>query len=783
MLFQPIHVVRKTNECANIILNFLQNYRKLTAEEARSLLNSRSEWYGVVDGQQRLYAVIDLIQNVPNDWDSFLFNARIYPDAQPFLLRSVGRLIHAQRELDVVVEETVYDLMLAIRKEDMDFRRLSGKQTTTNPRIICALLNGDSVTPASKPSEFPANSDKLRRFIAVVQSIDKRVISAIGDVVNLENKQVALSKIPKGTPENNVDFRIFRHLFTRTNLLGSKDWHSFHKKTTDPLHPFAVEIQVSTIRRVKYAMQAGQIDKCNISAIQKQFICSKRAYAEILKFKSFLGNKEWPPYLSKLRDDICNTTKKDRSIESNFNNTETLLPDLFHLYEKSEPGADVQYNTWINSSRAVPESGNTNTVDTECNDTSSVNQTDSTQNSQNSSSADGSNKESRKNHELTRPQVSAGTKKTQDDNGRRKEQVGTTRRSARLQNNTVPTVVPMDSEDSSRSNGKEIYIKRCNVETWQTTLDNYKCEVIGVESFQGFELMITTILRDFCMEKLDEFIQFLKAVMKSESYIIIFVQFLVLHKWLDRLLHFGFEMMKNPFIITHAPDGRQERDMKKFPQCTTDFALIGTVPKRNTSMSYSFKPDLRSFYSGSSSRNKRNYNFINNIPKFYHLEDDTKKPLNPDEKHSELISNLIQTFSPPRSSVFDPFDTAYATLWGVLQTDRRGVSLAGNKKAHELATKRLLENLYTQPDIATNRLNLYNSLSYNSNTLENSENSQVISAVTNGDCDENNIVLTQLLPYATRTLRSNAINIQTRPRPPVASNIRSTVEKSTAPGS
>ena len=139
----------KPTNVVNIILNFLQNYRKLTAEEARSLLNSRSEWYGVVDGQQRLYAVIDLIQNVPNDWDSFLLNARIYPDAQPFLFRSVGRLIHAQRELDVVVEETVYDLMLAIRNEDMDFRRLSGKQTTTNPRIICALLNGDSVTPAS----------------------------------------------------------------------------------------------------------------------------------------------------------------------------------------------------------------------------------------------------------------------------------------------------------------------------------------------------------------------------------------------------------------------------------------------------------------------------------------------------------------------------------------------------------------------------------------------------------------------------------------------------------
>ena len=79
MLFQPIHVVRKTKECADIILNFLQNYRKLTDEEARSLLNSTSEWYGVVDGQQRLYAVIDLIQNVPNDWDSFLVQCSYIP--------------------------------------------------------------------------------------------------------------------------------------------------------------------------------------------------------------------------------------------------------------------------------------------------------------------------------------------------------------------------------------------------------------------------------------------------------------------------------------------------------------------------------------------------------------------------------------------------------------------------------------------------------------------------------------------------------------------------------
>ena len=168
-------------------------------------------------------------------------------------------------------------------------------------------------------------------------------------------------------------------------------------------------------------------------------------------------------------------------------------------------------------------------------------------------------------------------------------------------------------------------------------------------------------------------------------------------------------MMKNPFVITHAPDGRQERDMRKFPQCTTDFALIGTVPKRKTSMSYSFKPDLRSFYSGSSSRNKRNYNFINNIPKVYHLEDDTRKPLNPDEKHSELISNLIQTFSPSRSSIFDPFDTAYATLWGFYRLTGGAFHFQVTRRTTKLATKRLLENLYTQPDIAANRLNLCNS--------------------------------------------------------------------------
>ena len=187
------------------------------------------------------------------------------------------------------------------------------------------------------------------------------------------------------------------------------------------------------------------------------------------------------------------------------------MPDLLHLYEKSEPGADIQYNSWLTSSRADTESGNTKTGDSECNNRSSLNQAAPLHNSQNNFSSHGTTKETEKHDEHVGPETFIGTKKTHDDNETTKEKCRTTRQSARLRNSTVPAVVPLDSEASTRSNQKEMYIQRCNVETRATTWYKYKGEVIGDESFQVFELMKTAIPRDFSCEKLDEFIQFLKV--------------------------------------------------------------------------------------------------------------------------------------------------------------------------------------------------------------------------------------------------------------------------------
>ena len=76
------------------------------------------------------------MEKVPIDWDSYMFNSSIYPDAQSFVLHSVGLLIHAHREKDIVIEENFYDLMLAIRKEDMFFRKLAEKQTSMNLELF-----------------------------------------------------------------------------------------------------------------------------------------------------------------------------------------------------------------------------------------------------------------------------------------------------------------------------------------------------------------------------------------------------------------------------------------------------------------------------------------------------------------------------------------------------------------------------------------------------------------------------------------------------------------------
>ena len=156
-----------------------------------------------------------------------------YPDAQPYLLRSFGRVIHSQRSLDVVVEDTVYDLMLAIIKEDQDYRMFLQKTTPTKPAIICCLLNGDNIPRNSSTNDLPKYPKSMSKFISFVQSLDIRVVHAIGNVINEENKSVALSRVPNGTPTNNVDFRIYRKVFSRYIFLRRKSGiHSRRIKTT-----------------------------------------------------------------------------------------------------------------------------------------------------------------------------------------------------------------------------------------------------------------------------------------------------------------------------------------------------------------------------------------------------------------------------------------------------------------------------------------------------------------------------------------------------------------------
>ena len=125
---------------------------------------------------------------------------------------------------------------------------------------------------------------------------------------------------------------------------------------------------------------------------------------------------------------------------------------------------------------------------------------------------------------------------------------------------------------------KETYLLHHGITVQQCSRQEYMVHISRSTSFQGYFLMITTIPRDFKHTEIDDFIAFIKIAMKASAYVILFTQFQCLSEWMNKLLNAGFDVMKNPFVVTHSPEGKQERAVRKFPQCTADFALIATVP-------------------------------------------------------------------------------------------------------------------------------------------------------------------------------------------------------------
>lgn len=186
------------------------------------------------------------------------------------------------------------------------------------------------------------------------------VIESIGEILQYENEKVAYSHAPKGTKRGEPDCRIYRRMFTISNLSAARKWWDSNQNNTSVRD--VQSIQISTLR----CMREGSIEDRRTSRlvgsadIESMFANRVLEYAEVRKFTAFLNGRKPPAAMQNLKKNIEGSICHDEEIALNKNNERTILPVLIRKFEEFSVGAQLV----IRESEALSETGHRSTTDT-----------------------------------------------------------------------------------------------------------------------------------------------------------------------------------------------------------------------------------------------------------------------------------------------------------------------------------------------------------------------------------------------------------------------------------
>lgn len=159
-------------------------------EEVTRIIASREVWYGIVDGNCRHGAVLQLMKEEPDRWEAFKWSVCVVKSTCPVhRLRQLARTQYSKHEGDAWIEITFYEKLSGLYKEYLTLSTKRNKAKPTGSEVVTSYDGGNHTSKSN-----------LYETATTVMRLPHPAIQAIGKLINEQFYIITAAKLPDGHP-------------------------------------------------------------------------------------------------------------------------------------------------------------------------------------------------------------------------------------------------------------------------------------------------------------------------------------------------------------------------------------------------------------------------------------------------------------------------------------------------------------------------------------------------------------------------------------------------------
>lgn len=678
-------------------------------EQIRSEIENRDKWYGIIDGQHCHEAILRL-RALNDRWSGFMwFVCLVMGGHELKKYQQLARFQNARHDANFYIEITFYDIIKSLK--DIYNGLKSRGLPCTGPAVVTAYTGAPILSKQGRTLVQTAN---------VAVRLHESVIDAIGSVCNAEYADICLSERKYNKSGCNtrkeimstIDCRVFRNMINISSLKSSKAFMNAGGEV-------GKRAQYLTIYKARDLCQQNGFKPLKHDNVTELFEMALAAIQEEEKFIIFLDGHNWPEKMAPILENMLKTTILDEALKENKNSTKLFDP-LLSAFKRHFPSLAPQkitkYNLLCNdkghekrdkkqtpSSKELANRIATKGDDSNCKST--VNSVVSTVPKKDISppSSPGTK---------TNPTIESAANIGNNacgkvDNAKTfgdftKAQNLLKRTSSDTNNVTKQTDnLPqggISDESILSDNGIETY----NM-TWKTFISDIwtngstRADFVISEpphapnrSFLSTERRIRDGSSELDREELEKFPAFVKRVAKTGAYVLLFIPSYMYEEWYKSFSSSGFSVMDQLYVFSYDPNTVPRRHISLFPQTTmmTDYALLAKAPGDHPA---GFTPDFDSRFHLLNCTGTRRSMVLDKIPfvknKLTYLN--TRMPVRMTEKNINLISEMVDLYSPINGSVIDPYGGVLTTPLSCFYMSRRCVVMEADSRCYKEGLRRL----------------------------------------------------------------------------------------------
>lgn len=642
---------------------------KLSDADTKARMAMHDVWYGVIDGGYRLLSIMELIDEYPSQWGNFRLFVTCVAGGYPVEVYEQLAMTRNELQSDVFhIETTLYD---RLKRMKIVQKRLTIRNGGKTPKAH----------QVTKEYDGSSNNNTLNQTSNTAARLHEDVIDAIGVVMQGEHPNICARKWRERYRQEKceeaimkeVDCRVFRKFINLTSMKSSKSFMTATSADRDA--------QVNTVFRARSLAEKILPKAVGFRDFTEQFLLAKEAIKHEKRFLQLIERSEWPSDMLVLRTNLLQTNMFDEELKSCEGNGSEILPSLLESYRRKAPSLcamlEEKYKLRIqnggkasrNKKNATIHSGD-DYVGEECGTTSPPPQCDGDTQAAETGTYD-----------LKQEHLQSVKSKKR----------GPVKKFA-LSERKFPVVPKLDA------------LLQCQLYCYNKRWQDWRKEDYE-ERFGRFDIIFidpaynlpknrsrtgTGYDDSLTDTEAKEFSNFAKSVMKPGCYVLIWCSWQTGHLWETAMTNEGFETSLPPTVVVKDVSMVQMNRLKNFPQNSVEFLLVfksaGDHPD-------GFTPDFASPFQTLCPGRLRRWNAIVNVPvtrnKLTHPQ--SRSPVRVEEKNVNLLTELMDLYSPPGSRGLDVYAGTLTSAIAALRTKRSWTVVESDKICFDLAKARLVK--------------------------------------------------------------------------------------------